>query len=229
MLYEVLARGTYFGQLFVNRWNYVSSGVPASVQGSFALASAMGFIPDGLGVFPDETVFHRLRYISAENVQWDAVQVRAAADYDVEDFYEVPYSTPIAGLYATSEAASPVAAWGFRTNLVRLDIGRGFKRFVGIPEVAMGDGGILTNDAIASGVELAERMSDVLTYDDEGNTITFSPCVVSKLEYVAPSGKRAYKYYSTLALQLTHVALGIQWSVYNQMRTQRSRQYGHGA
>lgn len=228
MLYEVIARGSYFGNEIVNRWNYVRSGVPAAASGSFGLAYAMGFIPDGV-TWLSGTVFSYLRGMSDSNVHWDAIQVRAAADYDVEDFYEVPYPTPIEGLISVGEASSPVLAFGFRTNLVRLDIGRGYKRFVGVAEGAVADGGVIASDYVTPMANLAAAMSEVLTYDDEGNTLSYSPCVVSKLEYTTPSGKKAYKYYSTLALQMEHVALGIQWVGYNTVRSQRSRQYGHGS
>lgn len=224
MLYEVIARGSYFGRPFNNRWNYVSTGEPASVLGSFGLAFAMGFILDG-GVFPAGSVFARLRSISATEVLWNSVQVRAASDYDVADFYEVPYATPVAGQYSTSDAGSPALAWGFRTNRVRLDIDRGYKRFVGIPEVAMTDGGVIASADLDSAGLLAEAMSEVIEYDDEGNTIAYAPCVVSKIEYTTPEGNRAYRYYPTLAQQLEHIATGIQWSAYTTVRTQRSRQY----
>lgn len=224
MLYEVIARGTYFGRPFNNRWNYVSTGEPASVLGSFGLAFAMGFILEG-GVYVSTKLFGRLRTISATEVLWNSVQVRAASDYDVTDFYEVPYATPVAGLYTTSDAASPALAWGFRTNRVRLDIDRGYKRFVGIPEISMGDGGVIASADLASAALLATAMSDVITYDDEGNTISYAPCVVSKQEYTTPEGNRAYRYYPTLAQQMEHVATGIAWSAYTTVRTQRSRQY----
>jgi len=224
MLYEVLARGTYFGRPFNNRWTYVSAGEPAAVLGSFGLAFAMGFILDG-GVYPAASVFGRLRTISATEVLWNSVQVRAPKDYDVTDFYEVPYATPVAGLYASGDAQSPAAAWGFRTNRVRLDIDRGYKRFAGIPEAATQDGGVIASADLGYMANLADAMSDVLTYDDEGNTISYSPCVVSKQKYTTPSGRDAYRYYPTLALQLEHTAIGIEWQAYGTVRTQRSRQY----
>jgi hypothetical protein len=43
-LYEVVLEQRYYNQQVVNRWNYVGSGTPASVTGSFALLSALGFI-----------------------------------------------------------------------------------------------------------------------------------------------------------------------------------------
>lgn len=228
MLYEVIMRGELYGQSVVNRFNYVSTGTPASILGSFGLASAMGFIPD-VGVLPATGIFQRILDMQTNQMLWNAVEVRAASDYDVTDFYEVAYPAPWQGEVVSSESNSPLIAFGFRTNRVRLDIGRGFKRFAGVPEAASELGGNVTAVYLAIAVDLAEAMSDILTYDDEGNTISYSPCVVSKLEYTTPSGKPAYKYYPTLAEQLEHVALGIDWTPYATVRSQRSRQYGHGS
>lgn len=72
-------------------------------------------------------------------------------------------------------------------------------------------------------------MSATLTYDDSGNTLTFTPCIAQKEEYTTPRGKKAYKYYPTEVAQAAHLASGIAWSYYPQTRTQGSRQYGRGS
>lgn len=227
MLYEIDLFGSYYGQETVNRFNYLSTGTPASVLGSFALTSAFGMIDDA-GDFPATGVFQRILNLVA--VPWTAVtaQVRAAGDYDVEDFYERPFVPPAPGL-STGDAMSPATAYGFRTNRVRLDIDRGTKRFAGVTEGNVGTGGTLD---IGSGTALqllADAMSDTLTYDDEGSTLTFTPCVVGKQPYTTESGKTAYRYYSTLVAQLEHIASGVLWQPYATVRTQTSRQYGRGA
>jgi hypothetical protein len=75
---------------------------------------------------------------------------------------------------------------------------------------------------------LASVMGDTLTYDDEGNTLTYTPCVVQKEKYTTPSGKDAYRYYATESAQAPHLAVGVAWEVYDTERSQVSRQYGHG-
>lgn len=227
MLYELVMRGTYFGQEVVNRWNYVSTGVPASVLGSFALVSAFGAIPD-LGVYPPDAPFSQIYAALSDQLVLSSLEARAAKDYDVEDFYERPFIPAYDG-GVSGAAMSPTAAYGFRTNRVRLDIARGTKRFAGVIEEAVGSGGVLVGSWPANLEAMAEAMSDVLEYDDEGNTVTFTPCVVSKEEYTTPSGRKAYRYYSTLATQMEHVATGITWQPYSTVRTQVSRQYGRGS
>jgi hypothetical protein len=74
-------------------------------------------------------------------------------------------------------------------------------------------------------------MGAIITYDDEGNTISFAPAIVGKEKYTPDPLKPdryAYRYYPTLAEQMEHVAQGFNWDVYNQVRTQVSRQYGRG-
>jgi len=226
MLYEITMFGRYFNQQTVNRFNYVSTGEPAAVLGSFALMKAFGAIPDN-GVYPAGSPFVKIMQYLSTALVINTVTARAAAEYDPTDFYERPFVTPYPGV-AGGDGMSPAVAYGYRTNRVRLDIDRGTKRFAGVPETAVSSGGVIGGAFLAELVLTANAMSAVLSYDDEGNTITFSPCVVSKDEYVTPSGKRAYRYYPTLAEQMEHVALGITWQPYDTVRTQTSRQYGRG-
>lgn len=226
MLYELTMFGTYYNQQIINRFNYVSTGSPAAVLGSFALMSAFGAIPNDL-VYPATAPFAKIMQFLSSAFSVNSITARAAAEYDPVDFYERPFPTPYSGL-SGGDGMSPTVAYGYRTNRVRLDIDRGTKRFVGVPEAAVLGGGVIGSAFFAELVQTATAMSAVLSYDDEGNTLTFSPCVVHKQEYTTPRGKRAYRYYPTLAEQMSHVALGIQWQPYPTVRTQTSRQYGRG-
>lgn len=227
MLYEVTLFQSYFGQSCINRWNYLMTGTPAAVQGSFGLISALGAIPAIIdGLFPVGSVWRIIRDQQSDQVTFTAVVAKAI--YDVEDFYELPYVPAKAG-NVSGEALSPVMAYGFRSNRTRTDIRRGTKRFVGVPESYVGSGGVLTGSGPAGVAAVAERMSEPITYDDEGSTLTYSPVIVSKEEYTVPSsGKKAYRYYPTLTEQMEHVAQSILWQPYAQVRSQTSRQYGRG-
>lgn len=226
MLYEVVLRSTYYGQQCVNRWNYASAGTPATVLGSFGLLYAMGFIPDGTPpTFPSLKIFSGIRAISVGNVIFNNASARAI--YDVADFYETPFPSGTQG-GVSGEGMSPTQALGFRSTRVRTDISRATKRFVGVTEANTEPGGVINSAILSAMDQLADFMGDALTYDDEGNTITFTPCVVSKEEYTTPRGNRAYRYYPTLSAQMAHVAQGIAWEPYTQVRTQTSRQYGRG-
>jgi len=226
MLFELTMLGTYFNQQIVNRWNYISTGTPAAVSLSFALMNAFGAIPDA-GVYPSGSLFVTLMNSLSNQFHVNTIVARACALYSPADFYERPFPTPYSG-GDSGVALSPVSAYGFRTNRVRLDIGRGTKRFVGVTEGQNEAGGVVASGALGALVTIGELMSDTLTYDDEGATLSFAPCIVSKLEYTTPSGKKAYKYYPTLADQLEHIATGILWQPYDTVRGQASRQYGKG-
>lgn len=231
MLFEVVMYQTYYNQLCVNRFNYQSSGTPAAVSLSFALIHALGCIPETQGGtdIPVDGVLDSIRNVQDSAVAYTSIMAKAI--YDVTDFYELPYVNSIPGGRSTSSGgSSPTLAWGFRTNRVRQDIKRGFKRFVGVAEEGVDPGGIATalyqSDYLTPA---AAALGATVTYDDEGNTLTFVPAVAKKEQYTTPSGNTAYRYYETEAEQQANLATGIVWSYYTQVRTQNSRQYGKGS
>lgn len=227
MLYEVTLFSTYLGQRFVNRWNYISSGIPATVSGSFGLARALGFLRDG-GVYPANALFAGLRGLVSSSTVFTSVSVRAPRDYAPQDFYETPFIQPTIGVQG-GDPASPVLAFGFRTTRTRTDIRRATKRFGGVSEEAVAGGGNVTGDYVAIMATLATFMSATVSYNDEGNTITYSPAVCKKLRVVDPvDGSISYQYYPTLAQQEANLSVGFLWEPYSQIRSQVSRQYGRG-
>lgn len=230
MLFELILEGTYFGKSILNRWNYLASGTPAAVSRSFALVSAFGGIYDLTAIpigYPANSPLGLMMGMLAND--FVLTQVSALAVYDVVDFYQSPFVQPYVGA-ASAEAMSPATAYGYRTNRVRRDIGRGFKRIAGVTEEAFGNGGIVVAGYLSDMNDVADAWSEVLTYDDEGNTLSFAPVVVGKQKYNPATGLpsddgTAYRYYPTLAEQIEHLAEGIQWSAMPSLRTQRSRQY----
>lgn len=223
MLYELIMRSTYFGQQIINRFNYIMGGTPAAVTGAFALQFAFF---GGSGAAPSaSSIVGQLQDVVTNDWQLTEIEVRAI--YSATDFFTRPFVTPVIG-EQTGKSLSPVTAYGFRTNRVRSDIARGTKRFVGVTEAGLIEGGVI-GGILPAVQEVAVAMSAVLEYNDEGNTLTFSPVVVQKEKYTTPSGRDAYRYYSTLETQLEHVATGILWEAYPQVRSQVSRQYGRGS
>jgi hypothetical protein len=224
---ELTSVQEYFGQLVINRLHYVSTGTPAAVTLSFALMSAAGFIPPvgNPDSFPTDTLADAIRQLQSSALKYISTVTRDL--YSVTDFYEVPYATAIVG-GRTGAPASPAFAYGARSNRVRTDIRRGMKRFAGVTEEMMGDGGVLTTTAQGSLEFTCAALSDVLSYDDEGNTITFAPAILGLVEYTTPSGKRAYRIHPTVSAQLSNTATGVVWQGYDTVRTQVSRQYGRG-
>lgn len=222
-LMELTMRSTISGQLQINRFNYLSTGTPAAVSLSFALATA--FFGGSGSAPPASSVVGELLDIVTN--EWQLTEIEAKAVYSTTDFFTRPFLVPVVG-EQTGTSLSPLTTYGFRTNRVRSDIGRGTKRFSGVTAAGIADGGIIGAGFMPQVQDVAEAMSAVLEYDDEGNTITFSPCIVQKQEYTTPKGNKAYRYYASEATQLTHVASGILWEAYPQVRSQVSRQYGRG-
>jgi len=223
-LMEILLRGSLAGQETVNRWNYLASGTPAAVSFSFAMTDAFGFI-DSAGVYPVDSVFRQIKDVV--NAQGTFLEAQVRDVYNPTDFYTRPFDPPLAG-GGTGECMPPFVAMGFYTNRVTLSVRRGTKRLAGVNESAVGNNGVFTPGGLSGLTEIASRMSEILSYDDEGNTLTFTPVVVQKEKYTTPSGKSAYRYYLTESAQLAHLAQGITWSAYGEVRGQASRQYGRG-
>lgn len=226
-LMEVVLEQQYFNQQIIDRFNYMASGTPAAVSLSFGLMSALGGVPAS-SALPADTLFATLANLQNTAVHFIQTTVRAV--YLDEDFYGNPFFAGTDGLQSgNGDPMSPVSAWGFRSNRVKQSIRRGYKRFVGVSEGDMAAGGLVTIGAGARAELVRVALGETITFDDEGNTLTFVPCIVSKQKYTTPSGKEAYKYYSSEVLQAPHIASGVSWEIYNTMRTQNSRQYGKGS
>lgn len=224
---EAVLSQTYQGQQVINRWYYVSSGTPAAVSLSFALCSAMGLL-EAAGsplTFPAGTIGVALQALQHTDVTFVSTAVRDL--YSDTDFYESPYPAGVVGT-AGGTAATPALAYGFQTNRVRQSVRRGAKRITGVSEDAMGTGGVLVAPFVVPVQTLADRMSATLTYDDEGNTLTFVPAVLAFDMYTTPPAPPAYRKYPTEAEQLLHTAQGVLWTPKTFVRTQLSRQYGRG-
>lgn len=225
-LLEIVLTGQVYGELMVNRFNYRADGsVPASGY-AFGLADVMGFHPAS-AVADGGTILSAITGLQVSAASWAQSICRDVYNpLDYDDFGFVP-SVP--GLVASTDGAAPFYAMGLRTNRVRGDIGRGYKRIGGISEASVTAGGDIEAGALTGLGTLADLMSDVLSYTEGGVTVQYTPVVVSKEKYTSPSGKDAYRYYSTYAVQATHLAVGITWQPYETVRSQVSRQYGRGA
>lgn len=223
---ELVTRYRYQDQQMINRFNFISNGTPAAVSLSFALTFAFGAIPAGEPpAYPLTGLFEFIRDVQVSGVTYDEVQARDM--YSTLDFYTLPFPAGVVGNNPESGEA-PFEALGFASNRVRSDINRGYKRFGGIPTSFVGAGGVLVAGGISVGNLLAGKLGDVLEYDDEGNTITFTPCVLSLEKYSPAPGRTAYRPYATAAEQLEHTAVGVIYGPYSRIRSQVSRQVGHG-
>lgn len=227
MLYELVLQATYANQVCINRWNYVSLEDSVSHLGAFALLDALGFFQEGDPLtFPTDKMFYKTFNILAGATQF--VEVLAKAVYDPLDFYDQPFNPVVIGGDQASNGLSPTVAYGFSTNRVRQDIARGTKRFVGVSAGHQSGSGVIDGTQMGRLQTLASAMAEEATGNDGTTDIHFKPTIVQKLKYETPSGKFAYKYYSTLELQSAHWYQNFLWTPYPDTRTQTSRQYGRG-
>jgi len=230
-LYEVTLTQRYFGVQTVNRWNYEMSGTPAVVTGSFGLANALGAI-ESLGVYPAGKLMTAVANVQVPEVVFEQLTILNV--YDPLDFYQVPFVVELTGARTGEVGNSPFMSVGFRTTIVRRDVARGTKRFVGVPETGVQAGGELESAYLGSANTLASEMTAVQTYTDEGNSLTYAPVIAGKQRYnpetQLPSATgTAYRYFPDEAEQLAKLAQGFIWQAYSNVRSQTSRQYGRGA
>jgi len=224
---EMTLTATYYNQININRWHYVSSGDSGPVTPSFGLLSATGFIPPTSAPydFETDTLARAIQVLVSASFGFLSIYVRNL--YDPTDFIESAYNVLTVG-EDVGEPASPFLAYGVQSNRTRTDIRRGSKRFGGVSEGGMDAGGVLSATKLAQLTTVAGLMDDVLTYDTGGASLTFTPAVLSYEEYTAPSGKRAYRKYATEVAQLAHAATGLSYTANNRIRSQVSRQVGRG-
>lgn len=217
----------YNEQQCISEWHYLASGTPASVTFSFALMSAFGCIPD-TGVYPVSTPFGSLRAFQNAGVRY--VEALAADIYSVTDFYSNPFPSDFVGLGGSAGAGLPnFEAVSIKSNRVRADIRRGFKRYEGAISTNLDAYGVLKTAFYNALQDHAEFCSAPITYDDEGNTLTFTPIVISLEKITLPSGKVKYQKYATEVEQLEHIAESIVYTAQPTTTTQNSRKQGRGS
>jgi len=194
-LYEMVLEQSFEGQQCINRFNYLMSGTPAAVTGAFALISAVG----GLALsttLTDGTLMGEVQTLQNSQVQF--VQITARAVYIDDDFYGNAFlANTIGGQGNAGSAGSPIDAYGFRSSRVKQSIHRGYKRFVGTDTAYVGSGGRVNSSGDTQMALVATELGSVLSYTDDGNSLTFTPCIVSKEKYTTDTDHTAYKYYDT--------------------------------
>jgi hypothetical protein len=223
-LYEMTLVGSMLGVEIVNRWNYSGDISAAPSGGAFGLLSAMGFVPVA-GVFPATTLAAALAAATSNGLEWR--QALCKAIYTPADFIDLPF-VPVAAGTQSGDVEAAFVSLGVRSNRVRTDISRGYKRFGGVNESLVNSFGQLTGSAVTLLQAIADKMTSVLTFTEGAFTNTYTPVVVKKLKYTTPSGKFAYKYNPDEAAQMLNLASGITWEGYSTVRSQVSRQFGHG-
>lgn len=226
MLYEITVECSYFDQQVINRWTYNQSGAAVGITAAAALLAAFGLV-DVDGDFPEDTPAWGMQRFQPVNVIYRSALVKALYD-DPTDFIDRGYAAGVTGVSTATNPSSPALAFGFKTNRVRTDIARGTKRIVGVDELAIGAGGAIDGTFQPVLNTLADLFSETLTYTEGGSSLSFLPCVLGRKKTVVVGGPTKYEFYPTLSEQLEHTANGVVWQAYTNVRTQVSRQYGHG-
>lgn len=225
---QVVVTMEYYSQTALNVFHYIASGDPGPVSNSFALIAAMGFAPplSSPYEFEDGTIARYMQALQSAQLKYRSIFARDL--YSDTDFYETAFHPSTQGI-AAGDALPPFVAYGFRGSRVNASIRRGSKRFCGVVEGNVAAGGILTSEALTYGPILADLMGDTLGYSLGGASLTFVPAVLQLEKYTTDEGKTAYRKYADPAVQLTHTAVGVEYSLVGTVRSQVSRQYGRGS
>lgn len=226
-LYEVVLEQEYAGQQVINKWNFESSEIPTGVSGAFKAVVACGFAPDtGIEAFGEDTLAGKLQALQASFVTF--VQVIARNIFDPVDYYTYAFPSGTTGANGSSQPMSPATSYSFATNRSRGDVARGQKRIVGVVEGNVNDLGLISSTALAVLQDFGDTMADIALAPTGGSAITYTPYVFGTFMYTEPPAKKAYRYYPDEVAQKAHNMRITQWTPKPQVRTQVSRQYGHG-
>lgn len=224
-LYEVTLRQRYYQQNVINVFSYQATSGIGLAPNALELLTLMGFIASGDPLeFPADTIASLLQSVQPAAVEFMSVEAREL--YSVADFYEAIYNPPIEGTWASVNTLSPISAYGFVSSRVRLDVRRGTKRFVGVAEDANDPGGNISVAMLGFLADVAAAMSEVLA----GALSTYHPAVIPRERVVdGVTGKVTYRLYEDPSVQEDLTAVDVVWSPYSTVRSQVSRQYGHGS
>ena len=216
-LFEVTHVMDWQGQQAVNTYTYVCLGSSdPSINGAaqleqqwrtrFLMTDGMGF---QCGAFQETLV---------------SVLVRVKNLYNPAEFAEyLDGTTPGT---AVGQPSSPYDAFSFRTPWLGSQIRRGFKRFPGVPET-YGSGGVVQSAFVTLLGGMEDALNEVYTLTLGSETLSFSPCIVKRVKYVAPSGRDAYRLPENPTEGLFNDTTA--WQLIPRLTTQNSRKIGYGA
>jgi len=226
--YEITLEQSAYGNQVINRWNAIADAIPSGQLGAMLALGSMGFVDVGvIPAFDPASFAGLLQARQHAGVNW--VQAVGKNIHDPTDYfaYAFPAGTHSSGL--AGQGNSPVVAVGYATDRTRADVRRGQKRFVGIMESDVDDGGYLNTGALAAWQAIGDNMATPVTVTIGGSSVVFTPYVFGRKKTVDSDGKITYPYWPTDAEQLAHSMRINQWTLKNTVRTQTTRQYGRGA
>jgi hypothetical protein len=227
-MYTVTLEANYLGQQIINSWDFVSGTVPSGQLGSLLVLAGWGLAPfDTIELFGEDTVASKFALAQAGSVVY--VQAICKNLYSNTDFYTFAFDAATHG-QRSGQGLSPVSAAGFSTDRTVANIRRGQKRFVGVVEGDVDDGGVINADGRTVWENVGGAMENVTVVPVGAGTFTFTPYVFSKHRVVDPdTGRVSYEAWPDEATAMEHIARINQWNLKPQVRSQVSRQYGRGS
>ena len=221
---ELTVESVYFDQKVINRWNYVASGTPSAVSLSYGLIYALGFTNPPADVGAGVDFWSRMRQTQSVDVLYTLVSCRDV--YSLTDFFSNPLGNA-PGIVA-GDPSPTFVAYPYRTNQVTKAVRPGQKRIVGVVDASVTNGSTIVQTQRDWNNNFAIEMTEVQSYDDSGQVLTYKPAVCGKKRETLANGNVTYKYYETEVEQLAHTAQSVVWTAKGNITSQITRKRGRG-
>lgn len=233
-LFEVTIRGTYAGQMVINRINMVSTNDLAATASAFGLLHA-------LGCDPADTEQPRLNsffdfFTKAQTEAYQITVITARNPYSNLDFITVPVGGPNwAGqiVVASGDGSFSFVAQKLKTNRIRADIRAGTMALTPPSEEDMEGNHALTVLQRSRLAAVGGALNVWPSYTVGADVTSFEPAIVKKEKYVPDPDKPekvAYRYKKDdEAGQLELTAHPVLWEAVATVTSQTSRRIGKGA
>jgi len=229
-IYTATLQGRYFGQLVINRFQFISSSDVDARDGCQALANALGAV-DTAGVvqtnpFPAGTLMGSLEILQVPALEYIAMEV--LTPYDPFGLFERIFPAGTTGdNQAGDDNLAPFVACSIRSDRVRRDVRRGFKRFCGLTEADITATGLVATTLGRLG-DIATSISGTITGDADTLNVAFQSAVVP-LKRVPGSDPPQYELFDNESLAVSASAFPLTYEAEDKVTTQNSRKIGRGA
>jgi len=229
-IFTATLQGRYFGQLLINRFQFISSSDVSPVEGCQALANALGAV-DTNGVvltnpFPVGTLMGELEQLQNSALEYIAMEV--ITPYDAFGLFERVFPAGTNGNSGGSgDNLAPFITASIRSGRTRRDVRRGFKRFSGLTEDQITSTGIVTGTLSVLG-DVAASISGTITGDAGPLNVAFQSAVVP-LKRVPDSNPPQYERFENEGAAVSASAFPLVYEAEDKVTTQNSRKIGRGA
>lgn len=219
------------GQLNVLGLDYVTADDLPANGALVEIAKALGFA-DASGslvtVGVTNTVYGTLQGVQGDFVTYTTLQ--GSAPYSPAALYDESFPTGSTGLREGPgvNPANVFMAVSIRSNRIKRDVRRGYKRIGGLFVSDIGPNSTLASVSVTEFQELAAQFSRNLPITVAGTPSTAVP-VVLKTFPVQVDGKTVYRLDPDEEAERQASAVGIDYELQENLTTQSSRKKGRGA